>query len=159
MARIAALTLPVAAALDNGFVLPAMGWSSWYAAPYGSQVTEGFVKASAQALISSGLAAKGYTFVNVDEGWLKGRSAQNGSIYEDLAKFPSGMAALGSWITAQPTAPNGTERMRYGLYSCRGTCQCGTSKYGAVGSHGHEAADTAWMVAAGATWLKIESAT
>lgn len=44
-----------------------------YAAPMGSQVTEDFVKASAAALIKSGLAAKGYSYVNVDEGWLKGR--------------------------------------------------------------------------------------
>lgn len=50
-------------ALDNGFVKPALGWSSWYAAPEGSQVTEEFVKGSATALISSGLAAKGYVYV------------------------------------------------------------------------------------------------
>jgi hypothetical protein len=55
-------------ALDNGFSLPALGWSSWYAAPHGSQVTDAFVRASAKALISSGLAKKGYKYVNVDEG-------------------------------------------------------------------------------------------
>ena len=47
--------------------------------------------------------------------------------------------------------------MRYGLYSCRGTCQCGTGTYGAPGSHGHEADDTEFMVAAGAQYLKIDS--
>lgn len=36
-----------------------------YASPHGSQVTEEFVKASANALINSGLAKKGYTYVNV----------------------------------------------------------------------------------------------
>ena len=50
-------------ALDNGFVKPALGWSSWYAAPMGSQVTDAFVRASAEALISSGLAAKGYKYL------------------------------------------------------------------------------------------------
>lgn len=79
-----------ACALDNGFTLPALGWSSWYAAPDGSQVTDAFVKASARALISSGLAKKGYKYVNVDEGWLKGR-LPNGTIFEDLEKFPDGM--------------------------------------------------------------------
>ena len=69
-----------AVGLDNGFRLPALGWSSWYASPAGSQVTEKFVKGSLQALVSSGLAKKGYTYVNVDEGWLKGRSA-NGTIF------------------------------------------------------------------------------
>ena len=55
-------------ALDNGVGrLPALGWSSWYASPRGSQVTEAFVKANAEALIASGLAAAGYVYVNVDE--------------------------------------------------------------------------------------------
>jgi hypothetical protein len=46
----------------------------------------------------------------------------------------------------------------YGLYSCRGTCQCGTSTYSAPGSNGHEMADVDWMVAQGADYLKIDSA-
>ncbi len=55
-------------ALDNGVGrVPALGWSSWYASPRGSQVTEAFVKANAEALIASGLAAAGYVYVNVDE--------------------------------------------------------------------------------------------
>ena len=59
------LLLPVVSlALDNGFTKPALGWSSWYAAPHGSQVTDAFVRASAQALISSGLAAKGYRYAS-----------------------------------------------------------------------------------------------
>ena len=58
------ITVP-ALALDNGFTRPALGWSSWYAAPHGSQVTDAFVRASAKALVSSGLAKKGYVYVNV----------------------------------------------------------------------------------------------
>ena len=98
--------------------------------------------------ISSGLFALGYNHINVDEGWLKGRNAA-GEMYEDLSKFPSGMAGLGSWIHSKG--------MLYGLYSCRGTCQCGTGTYNAPGSHGYEAADVNWMVAAGADYLKIDS--
>lgn len=40
-------------------------------------------------MISSGLAKLGYTQINIDEGWLLGRYP-NGTIYEDLDKFPSG---------------------------------------------------------------------
>ena len=177
------LLLPaVATALDNGFVKPALGWSSWYAAPMGSQVTDAFVRASASALISSGLAKKGYKYVNVDEGWLKGRHTGNNTICasppcrrrgwraapapadrralptdEDLVKFPQGMKALGDWVAAQPTYAGSEEKMVYGLYSCRGTCQCGTRAYHGPGSNGHEAADTQWMIDAGARWLKIDS--
>lgn len=63
------------------------------------------------------------------------------------------MKALGDWVTALDT--NSHTTLMYGLYSCRGTCQCGTSKYSGPGSHGYEAADTQWMVAAGARWLKV----
>ena len=76
---------------------------------------------------------------------------------QDLDKFPSGMAALGSWIKSQPTYPGSPDMMRYGLYSCRGTCQCGTGTYSAPGSHGYEKEDTDWMIAAGAQYLKIDS--
>ena len=148
----------LAAALDNGVGrVPARGWSSWYAAPQGgSGVTDGMVRAAAAALVSSGLAAKGYTYVNVDEGWLAGRYA-NGTLYELRSSFPSGMAALGAYVRSLETAPGSGEYLQYGLYSCRGTCQCSTSTYSGPGSHGFEAADTAWMIAAGATWLKIDS--
>jgi alpha-galactosidase len=145
-------------ALDNGFTRPARGWSSWYAAPDGSQVTDAFVRASAQALVDSGLAARGFVYVNVDEGWLAGRYAGNATIYEDRSKFPQGMAALGAFVNAMPTGSGEPgDFMKYGLYSCRGTCQCGTDKYSGPGSHGYEKADTDWMIAAGAKWLKIDS--
>ena len=76
---------------------------------------------------------------------------------EDRSKFPQGMKALGDWVTAQSVSPGSDEKMVYGLYSCRGTCQCGTHAYHGPGSHGHEAADTEWMINAGARWLKIDS--
>ena len=106
------------------------------------------MKANSLALVTSGLAAKGYTFSNVDEGWLLGRAA-NGTIVEDLNKFPSGMRALGAYIKSLG--------LEFGLYTCRGTCQCGTDKYQGPGSHGHEREDVLWIAAAGATWLKVDS--
>ena len=149
--------LAAARCYNNGLGrTPPQGWSSWYSAPDGSQVTDAFVRANAQALLDTGLAAKGYTFVNVDEGWLKFR-APNGTLVEDAAKFPLGMRALGDWIRAQPVAPGSPTRLQYGLYSCRGTCQCSTGKYQGPGGQGHEKGDTDWMVAQGATWLKIDS--
>lgn len=70
-----------------------------------------------------------------------------------ILAVPSGMKGLGSWVRAQETAPGSGEYMRYGLYSCRGTCQCSTGTYSAPGSHGYEAQDTEWMIAAGAQYL------
>jgi alpha-galactosidase len=143
--------------LNNGLGLtPAMGWSSWYAAPDGSQVTSAFVRNQTLAMVTRGLAAKGYVYSNVDEGWLKGRYA-NGSLYEDLDKFPETMAALGEWVHSLETSPGSGKYMKYGLYTCRGTCQCSTDKYSGPGGQGYEAQDSAWMVASGADWLKVDS--
>ena len=110
-----------------------MGYSSWN--DCASEITEARIKNVTTALISTGLAAKGYVHVNVDEGWLKGRDA-NGSIFEDRVKFPSGMKALGDWIHDQ-VVPGKGKIMKYGLYTCRGTCQCSTQLYHGPGSHGH----------------------
>lgn len=133
-----------------------MGYSSWNDCssmrdngPAGwCWAAEEHIKNITLYMKSSGLLALGYNRVNIDEGWLKGRNAA-GEMYEDLDKFPSGMAGMGAWVKAQG--------FHYGLYSCRGTCQCGTGTYNAPGSNGHEKADVDWMVAAGADYLKIDS--
>ena len=65
--------------LQNGLGLtPPMGYSSWN--DCASEITEARIKNITLALISTGLAAKGYVHVNVDEGWLKSRDATTGSI-------------------------------------------------------------------------------
>jgi hypothetical protein len=86
VAALLAGIVPSACPLDNGLALtPPMGWSSWYAAPGGSQVTSAFMRNQTAAIVARGLMAKGYLYSNVDEGWLKGRFA-NGTIYEDFEK-------------------------------------------------------------------------
>ena len=98
---------------------------------------------------------QGFVHINIDEGWLKGRSA-NGTIEEDRTKFPSGMKGLGSWIHNQ-VVPGKGKIMKYGLYTCRGTCQCNTQLYHGPGSHAHVAQDAAWLADAGADYLKEDS--
>jgi alpha-galactosidase len=49
---------------------PYMGWSSW--SFYRDHPTEAAVKAQADALIANGLAALGYRYVNIDDGWSDG---------------------------------------------------------------------------------------
>jgi len=48
-------------------------------------------------------------------------------------------------------------RFSYWLYTSRGVKQCGTSKYSAPGSQGHERADSAWFAGAGADGVKVDS--
>ena len=60
--------LPSAAWRVQGLgLVPQMGYSTWN--DCGSTPNETWVKRTARYLIDSGLAAKGFNHVNVDEGW------------------------------------------------------------------------------------------
>ena len=144
-----------ALAIDNGLGLtPPMGYSSWN--DCASEVTEARIKQVTKHMISTGLAAKGYIHINVDEGWLKARNATTGELIEDREKFPSGMKALGDWIRDQDVPGKG-KVMKYGLYTSRGDVQCSTQQYQGPGGHGYEKQDAAWLAAAGADYLKVDS--
>ena len=53
-------------ALDNGVGLtPPMGWNSWN--HFGCNINENLIKQTADLIVSSGLAAKGYNYVNLDD--------------------------------------------------------------------------------------------
>jgi alpha-galactosidase len=63
-----ALLLAVSAPLDNGVGLtPPMGWNSWN--HFGCNIDEALIKQTADRLVSSGLAARGYVYVNLDDCW------------------------------------------------------------------------------------------
>ncbi|HWT46000.1 MAG TPA: NPCBM/NEW2 domain-containing protein, partial [Vicinamibacterales bacterium] len=46
---------------------PPLGWNSWNV--WGGNVTADHVRAAADAMVSSGLAAQGYTYINIDDAW------------------------------------------------------------------------------------------
>ncbi|WP_214411825.1 alpha-galactosidase D [Sphaerisporangium fuscum] len=93
---------PGASASDNGLsIRPAMGWSSW--SWIRRTPTEAKIKAQADALVSSGLAAHGFVYVNLDDFYQKCDS--NGFVVDsygrwavDPAKFPSGIKALADYV-------------------------------------------------------------
>ncbi|MEV0235541.1 carbohydrate-binding protein [Nonomuraea sp. NPDC050786] len=94
-----------AAASDNGLsIRPAMGWSSWSFVRRWPDETK--MKAQADALVSSGLADKGYVYVNLDDFYQKCDS--NGFVVDnygrwavDSTKFPSGIKALADYVHAR----------------------------------------------------------
>jgi len=54
--------------LDNGLGrTPPMGWNSWN--HFGCKINETIVKQTADLLVSTGLAAKGYKYLNIDDCW------------------------------------------------------------------------------------------
>lgn len=53
---------------DHALALtPPLGWNSWNC--FRSEIDDGKVRAIASDLIASGLAARGYAYVNLDSGW------------------------------------------------------------------------------------------
>jgi hypothetical protein len=67
--------------------LPPMGWSSWNS--FSNTVDSDVIVAQAKALVTSGLKAKGYDYVNIDEGWWKGSRNQRGGIVVDPKQWPA----------------------------------------------------------------------
>ncbi|MEU2390233.1 ricin-type beta-trefoil lectin domain protein [Streptomyces sp. NPDC007369] len=101
---------------------PPMGWNNW--AHYMCDIDEAKVVANADALVSSGLAAKGYDTVTVDDCWMtKSRDAQ-GALVVDTQKFPHGMAWLGEYLHAKG--------LKFGIYQDAGSLTC--EKYPGSGS-------------------------
>jgi len=66
---------------------PPMGWSSWNA--FRTEITEDKVIGAAEALVSSGLAKRGYVYVNIDDGWWLQRRASDGRLQVRTQLFPS----------------------------------------------------------------------
>ncbi len=66
---------------------PPMGWNSWNA--FASAVDEEKVMGSAKRIVDSGLASKGYRYINLDDGWAAKRRLPDGHLIIRTDKFPS----------------------------------------------------------------------
>ncbi|MFV0291545.1 MAG: glycoside hydrolase family 27 protein [Mangrovibacterium sp.] len=115
---------------------PVMGWSSWN--NYHVDISEDIIKAQADAMVESGMAAVGYQFINIDDGFFGGRDSLTGRLYCHPVRFPSGMRMVSDYIRSKGLTP--------GIYSEGGENTCG-SKYDndphgiGVGFYGHEVDD------------------
>jgi alpha-galactosidase len=66
---------------------PPMGWNSWNA--FYTDIDEEKVLASAKAIVDTGLAKKGYRYINVDDGWWLKRRQPDGRLLVRTNLFPS----------------------------------------------------------------------
>src|SRR6476660_3627675 len=64
---------------------PPMGWNSWNA--FASAVDEEKVMGSAKRIVDSGLASKGYRYINLDDGWAAKRRMPDGHLMLRADKF------------------------------------------------------------------------
>lgn len=139
-----------AAALENSVArTPPMGWNDWNT--FGCQVDEALIRQTADAVVSNGMAAAGYRYVNVDDCWFNPQRDAQGNLQPNLARFPSGMKALGDYLHGKG--------LKFGLYESPvdKTCAQYFGAYpGATGSGGHETADARQFAAWGVDYLKYD---
>jgi alpha-galactosidase len=125
---------------DNGLArTPPMGWNSWN--KYHDHFDDAIVRQTADAMVSSGMAKAGYTYIIVDEGWSSYRD-KNGKITGN-ARFPD-MKALADYVHSKG--------LKIGIYSSPGPQVCG----GYQGSYGHEDEDAKTFAEWGYDYLKYD---
>jgi alpha-galactosidase len=117
-------TLTIVGGEDALALTPPLGWNSWNV--WGRSVDDARVRAAADAMESSGLAAHGYQFISIDDGWEGVRDGQG--VLQPNEKFPN-MKALTDYIHAKG--------LKAGIYSSPGARTC----EGLPGSLGHEETD------------------
>jgi len=121
-----------------------MGMNSWTA--FGSSVTEADLLSVANFFVSSGLHAKGYRFINSDDGWdTNARNDTTQQLVPDLKKFPDGIAGL--------TAKLGAMNISFGIYSAASSVVCS----GRPGSLFYETLDAQTFADWGVKLVKYDS--
>ncbi|WP_242146185.1 NPCBM/NEW2 domain-containing protein [Sphingomonas sp. BAUL-RG-20F-R05-02] len=136
---------------------PPMGWNPWNA--FRTDVDEAKVRASAQALVTTGLAAKGYTYVNIDDGWALKR-LPDGRLRIRDSMFPSSKTGSDTGSFLPFTGFLHGLGLKAGLYTDIGRDTCaqrwdadssnlpeGTVAERQVGSFGHAEQDMRTMFA------------
>jgi alpha-galactosidase len=122
---------------------PVMGWNSWDA--FRCDVNEQVVRETANAIVSSGMAAAGYQYVNVDDCWMAPTRDASGRLQADPVRFPSGIKALADYVHARG--------FKFGLYSSAGTHTC----MGRPASVGREVLDAQTFAGWGVDFLKYDN--
>jgi len=131
---------------------PPMGWASWNS--FAAKINLSVIKAQADALVSSGLKAAGYQYVNIDEGWWQGTRDGSGNITIDTSEWPGGMQAAADYIHGLG--------LKAGIYTDAGKDGCGyyypTGRPAAPGSgsEGHYEQDFLQFSKWGFDFVKVD---
>ncbi|WP_238006080.1 NPCBM/NEW2 domain-containing protein [Dactylosporangium sp. AC04546] len=122
---------------------PVMGWNSWNR--FGCNIDESLIRATADALVSTGLRDSGYTYVNIDDCWMASTRDAQGRLRPDPVRFPGGIAALADYVHARG--------LKLGIYSSAGTATC----QGLPASLDHETVDAQTWASWGIDLLKYDN--
>ena len=127
---------------------PPMGFNTWNR--WHCWVDELQLKRTADLLVDLGLAAAGYTFLNVDDCWQGSRqwdnrsAAFNGVVMSDPVRFPAGLKAFSDYAHRHG--------LKFGLYTSQSSVTCQARP----GSYQHEALDAQTYCDADVDYLKID---
>jgi alpha-galactosidase len=120
-----------------------MGWNPYN--HWGRSATAGTVRAMALAIVTSGMKALGYTYVNLDGGWDELARGPQGELQPDPAKFPHGIKPIADYVHALG--------LKFGIYTSAGSRNCaGTS----AGSFGHYQQDANTFASWGVDYVKLD---
>lgn len=109
--------------ISNGLgATPQMGWSSWN--HFACSVDEDLFRQTADAMVSTGLAALGYQYVNLDDCWAELNRDSKGNLVAKASMFPSGMKALADYVHSKG--------LKLGIYSSAGNMTCSNRMPGSL---------------------------
>ncbi|HTW81112.1 MAG TPA: hypothetical protein VME23_16305, partial [Terracidiphilus sp.] len=128
---------------------PPMGWNDW--AHYQCGINEQIILDNASALVKTGLAARGYSTVTIDDCWmLKDRDAA-GNLQADPVRFPHGMKYVADAVHHLG--------LKFGIYEDSGSTTCAEfagSGWPKGGGSDHFIQDASLFASWGVDYLKLD---
>ncbi len=149
---LAALFAPCGLAANSAHPLaplPPMGWNDW--AHYQCDYTAQTILENADALVRSGLAARGYNTVTIDDCWMQKTRDSDGNLQADPQRFPNGMKPVVQAVHALG--------LKFGIYEDAGSETCGGfagSGQPDGGGKAHFVEDAKLFASWGVDYLKLD---
>ena len=126
-----------------------MGWNDWahYQCGYSAQT----ILQNAHALVASGLAARGYKYITIDDCWMQKSRDKQGNLQPNPEKFPHGIKPVIHAIHALG--------LKSGIYEDAGYLTCGgfaASGWPKGGGPAHFLQDARLFASWGVDYLKLD---
>jgi alpha-galactosidase len=128
---------------------PPMGWNDW--AHYQCNFTAQTILENARELVKTGLAARGYNTVTIDDCWMQKNRDASGNLQADQLRFPRGMRPIARSIHALD--------LKFGIYEDAGYSTCGGfagSGQPSGGGKDHFVQDARLFASWGVDYLKLD---
>jgi len=128
---------------------PPMGWNDW--AHYQCGFTASTILDNAKALVSTGLAARGFNTVTIDDCWMQKDRDASGNLQADPQRFPNGMKPVADAIHKMG--------LKFGIYEDSGSETCGRfagSGQPQGGGKDHFVQDARLFASWGVDYLKLD---